>query len=63
MNLTAIYKITGDIGYHNQSPNLSKRQSLQRSMKYGKTRPKENSLLIEERINLNENALKSLYVS
>ena len=63
MNLTAIYKITGDIGYHNQSPNLSERQSLQRSMKYGKTRPKENSLLVEERINLNENALKSLYVS
>ena len=56
-------EIIADSIYYNPQPGTLKRLSLRKSIKSGKVNPKEQPLFDEERINLNENAIKSLFVS
>ena len=59
----AMKEIIADSLYCDPRPGILKRQSLRKSIESGKVNPKEQPLFDEERINLNENAIKSLFVS
>ena len=59
----AMKEIIADSMYYNPRPGTLKRQSLKKSIESVKVNPKEQLLFDEERINLNENAIKSLFVS
>ena len=59
MNLIAMKEIIANSIYHDPRPETLKRQSPRKSIESGK----KQTLFDEERINLNENAIKSLFVS
>ena len=59
----AMKEIIADSLYYDRQPGTLKRRSLRKSIESGKVNPKEQPLFDEERINLNENAIKSLFVS
>ena len=63
MNLTAVKDIIADSIYYDLWPGALKRQSQTKSIVSGKINPKEELLFDKERINLNEEAIKNLYVS
>ena len=63
MNLTAMKDIITDSIYYDPWPGALKRQSQTKSIVSGKINPKEELLFDKERINLNEEAIKNLYVS
>ena len=63
MNLTAMKDIIADSIYYGPWPGALKRQSQTKSIVSGKINPKEELLFDKERINLNEEAIKNLYVS
>ena len=63
MNLTAMKDIIADSIYYDPWPGALKRQSQKKSIVSGKINPKEELLFDKERINLNEEAIKNLYVS
>ena len=63
MNLTAMKDIIADSIYYDPWPGPLKRQSQTKSIVSGKINPKEELLFDKERINLNEEAIKNLYVS
>ena len=59
----AMKEIIADSMYYDCQPGTLKRRSLRKSIESGKVNPKDQPLFDEERINLNENAIKSLFVS
>ena len=59
----AMKEIIADSMYYDRQPGTLKRWSLRKSIESGKVNSKEQPLFDEERINLNENAIKSLFVS
>ena len=59
----AMKEIIADSLYYDRQPGTLKRRSLRKSIESGKVNPTEQPLFDEERINLNENAIKSLFVS
>ena len=63
MNLTAMKDIIADSIYYDPWPGALKRQLQTKSIVSGKINPKEELLFDKERINLNEEAIKNLYVS